>query len=333
MAITILPQEQSLGGQLGQAAGSGLSGLLQGLAQDKAKRLEQQSWQDVLGVSPQEAQSLSMLPQPIQQQIVKDWWQRSGNQQPSMQGAIDKGISAEQANMQQAAQQQIQQQQLQQPSTIAQRLSTPPLREQREAEKLDIKKSELELKRQERIEKQNAPFIKEIREQVIPAKRTKNIIDDIKDILQDPEVNLGTISSFAPSFLQNEPTQKLVAKLNELVSSKLQNVKGVPNKLRTALEQAAKPSIWQKPGTVKSLLETMEKGLSEIITKNEIKDYFIESNRGEQPKGLESKVVTLYKKTKHLDEPASDFHEGTIVTSKGKQYMSTGNIWLPIEEV
>lgn len=334
MALIIGPQEESVGGSIGKAVGGGLSNLLGGLAQGKAQTIQRQgSYRSLLqsGVDPQSAMLLSNFSSnpEIQAKLLEGLWQRGAPQQQGgqQQGGIEQlsALSGQQQQMQQgqAPQDRMGQQQAaqQQPKSSFYNM---PLRERREEEKLALKKQQI-------ATQENAPWVKNLDAAAQPAKSIKDYIGEAKKIISEnkDDIQYGW-KSLSPGIFQNAPTQALVSLLNQIVLQKAQLGKGVPTKMRLALEEASKPALWQKPETVDYLLNVLEESVNEPLEMERIKDKLIEKNFGLQPRGLENQVKKYYHKIKGLPS-ASEYSEDAIIEAHGKKFARNGDQWEPLD--
>lgn len=97
MAVQII-DESTLGGNLGRAVGTGLSGLLENLVQKKAQELEQNKralgYQQGWGLDKEQSQFLAGQPQDFQQEVLKSLLQSQQS------GAIERELHPEQQLMQ-----------------------------------------------------------------------------------------------------------------------------------------------------------------------------------------------------------------------------------------
>lgn len=180
-------------------------------------------------------------------------------------------------------------------------------------------------------EKTAAPYLKDLREKIAPAHDIVRVTDEILDSIEDPNLQLGSIKSFISSRFQNDATQKFVAKINELVSLKLQMGKGLPTKLRIALEQAAKPQQYQSKQTIGELTTSIKDGIRELTYEEDIKDQIIAESGDMFPNSLEQKIKRRYKLTKDLPDPTG-YAESSIIEDDetGKKFARAGSTWLPL---
>ena len=210
--------------------------------------------------------------------------------------------------------------------------SQQQLSQQKEASKEKLARDRMEQQQRQFEETQavgqSKDYLKSLRTRVEPAQDLYNTIKETKDLLRDPNLQIGPIKSLVPSRLQNEATQELVAKLNEIVTKKAQLGRGVPSKQRLLLEQLSKPQVWQKPETIRKLIGDLEGQLSTTLLEENIKDQLIKE-QGKIPANLETLVKNQLKLTKNLPDP-SEYSEDAIIEFGGRQFERVGDTWKPI---
>lgn len=302
--VTVVNRPQHWTEALSTGLGSGLSRSLEQLAQKKAL--------GALGISPEQAQGLAGLNPQVQSIALKQMLQQPQNQAfaQALSGMLG-GSTPKNEQMGQVPPQLNSQQALQ----LAQ---------------LGMQRESNEIKRQQAIEKSNAPYIKEIKDQSVPAKELDQILDDTLNLLNTGKIQTGPLKSLIPDRLQNQETQAFVSNLNEIVTRKAQLGKGVPSRQRLLLEQLAKAQTWQKPEAIKYILNRLKRGTLESLVTENIADQIIQENNGMQPKGLENIVKQRIAKTKGLPSPLQ-YSEDAIIEANGKRFARSGNTWLPLE--
>lgn len=125
MALTILPQQTGWRTGIGQSFSQGITGLLEGLAEQKTKRLAKEAYQNAFKVDEETAIALSNLPPQAQQEWIKNYVAKGGTRA---------GVGQKQAQQAQAQQQQLAQQQGTQEPDVMQGLQA----EQQGAQEPDI---------------------------------------------------------------------------------------------------------------------------------------------------------------------------------------------------
>jgi hypothetical protein len=197
-------------------------------------------------------------------------------------------------------------------------------------EKLGEQRKSLELQRERSESAEAKEYLSSLRKRVEPATDLYETVNEVKAILQNPNLQIGPIKSLVPSSFQNSETQALVSKLNEIVTKKSQLGKGVPSKMRLQLEQLSKPQIWQRPETIKKLINSLATDLEGTLLEDDIKNDIIEK-MGRTPRNLESLVKKRLKIVKGLPS-ASDFSDDAVIEVGGKQFERSGNSWIPVGE-
>lgn len=195
MAVQII-DEPTLGGNLGRAVGTGISGLLENLVQRKASELEQnkramgyeQNW----GLDPQQAKLLAGQPQDFQQEVLKALVTSQQN------NAISRELHPEQQMMQNLGTMLQPQQSLQQqPQSLEGLMNSMQGKEQpQDAITMALQKGLPQLLRQEQLGKAaSLPQRQEIPEAVRalaaqqPQQKAAKMGKSIAEVLQNKDLN------------------------------------------------------------------------------------------------------------------------------------------------
>jgi hypothetical protein len=318
MAITILPRQQTLAGSVGRGL-EALAGMkLNEVQQRNMQRQQAGALQGLQGlnISPEEAQAISVLPPELQKQLLRHKIETPQNEEFAR--GVRKLTGGEEIPGQLGTE----------TSNIPPQLNA---KQAKDLAELGFKKQEVDIRRQNAIENSNKPYVNRITEAAAPAHKVKTLIGEIRDLANNPQANIGAIKSLTPNRFQNDVTQALVSKLNELVLQKAQLGKGVPSRQRLALEQASKVAEWQKPGAINYLLDSFDAATDYEIMPELIKDQIIQENNGMQPRNLES----LVKKRQHILEkydlpPVSEYSDDTIIKVDGKSFLRGDFSWVPL---
>lgn len=329
MAITILPRENTLGEQLGTGLGSGIQSGIENLIKHRihSMQLGQQQQRSstglqALGFAPEEAASLALLDPKIQQEIVKR--KLIAPQEQAYSSALQQLLGGAQP----------QEQQTQAGSSQPSISSLGGLNQQQATKltELGLKQRELKdkqaIQEQRTIEKLNAPFKKYLETSVEPARDVNNLVDEALQLLDSGKIQLGAIKSLTPDRFQNEETQAFLGKINELVTKKAQLGKGVPSRARLLLEQASKPQLWQKPGAVKYLLNSIKTNVQAPLELEAITNKLIEQT-GKEPKHLKQQVYKQYAYN-NLPNP-KDYSDDTEIEIEGYKFKKDGDSWKEIK--
>ena len=266
MAVTILPEDKGTYGSLGESIGGGLSNLLVGIAQGKAKQYKE--GQTAQGLAPYFGQKLAQqlapldplllrelvkqkLQEPSRQAFAQAYQQMSGapqQQQPSMQEQLLGGQPQVPGMVPGQEQQQMVQQGMQPQEGMApqQQFQPPPQMtredlvalEQMRAQRsnVDIKKEMVQEKRQQNIIQENAPWLKEVRTRGNASNEIVVPIERAIQLLSNPSLKLGNITSLTQSRFSSDATQEMASILNQIVLKKSELGKGRPTEYKLKLE-------------------------------------------------------------------------------------------------
>jgi len=365
--VQIIRDRPGFGEVLGTGLGSGIGSALQGLAQGKVQAMENK--QSILknkmalmgmGVPEDKATALSMLDPKAFQEVIKQTMiapKREAVEGASRRiadrdrGIVSQDITPNQQEVDGAKQEPLTAEAINKESVelnniISEAAAAGGTREelkdlrQQATDRTNSMWKQLESQQKEDRFKENlsiqrekaaAPYLSDLREKIAPVRDLNRVTDEILDSLEDPNLQLGSIKSLIANRFQNAPTQKFLAKINELVSLKLQMGKGLPTKLRIALEQAAKPQQYQTKQTIADLTTSIKDGIRELSYEEDVKDQIIAESGNMFPNSLEQKVKRRYKLTKDLPDPTG-YSEGAILEDdeNGKKYARTGLTWLPL---
>lgn len=345
MAVPIftLPQQPGLSEFLGQALGTGIGGLghgvggfLQNLAQLKMQDIAQRqqstrtasALQELLGLSPEQAQAAAGAPEsilkeftkrkllePSQQAYLQQLQAMFGNEQTPMSPELQKsGISEQQAT---------------------------------KLAELGMKQKESKATEQRHYEKLYIPEIKRIRSEGKAARKAYETTKRFKDVIDRNKAQLGNVvaGKFIPREWLNKDTQELISLGNELVLKRAQTGKGVPTKFRLALEELAKPGIWMTPEVAKArindiqeeLLEDIaaEKAVKNVIAKKGIsKDFETLSDKETEKELTKLKKIQEKQPNAYSELPPASQFEGKIARNPatGQKMKSVNGQWVPIKE-
>lgn len=312
MAFQIIP-ETSFASSLGQQIGGGLSAGLQQLAQQKLQEIQREKMVPGLqallpNVQPDQLKSLLKLDPALMGVILKQKLQEP-NQLAFQQEVAERTGGAP----------------AQEPGK-----PTVPLtpKQQLQLGQFDIQKQTLEEKKQKAIREANAPYIKRVTEKADEWVPIKRLTTEIKELMESPDIQWGTIKSLTPARFQNSVTQTLVSKLKELVLEKGKLGGGVLHKSRLEMENLAKPDLWQKPATIKYLINSLDKKADEDLMPRDLIKEVIEEHGGEEPRGLET-LVDDRLAMKSLP-PASEFSDDAIVKVGKRRFGIKNGEWVKL---
>lgn len=201
-----------------------------------------------------------------------------------------------------------------------------------------LKLAQLRETQQSNIRAENSPYLKSLEAEAAPARTLKEDVKealrlfDLKDAKGNRIAQVGALSGSIPAIAQNEVTQALRAKFNEIVTKKAQLGKGVPSRMRLLLEQASKPDVWMKPKAIEYLLNSLIKSSTEPELKEQAKDQIIRENGGYQPRNLENLTKERAKVLKAVNEiDPHDYSEDAVISVGGVDWERQGDEWVPYQ--
>lgn len=365
MAVTILPHDKGFYGTLGESIGGGLSQALVGIAEGKAEQYKR--GQTAQGLAPYFGEKLAKqlapfdplilreimkqkLQEPSRQAFAQAYQQMNGGgQQPSMQDQLLGGQEQMQQPEMMQGQQQPQgmipgqeQQQGMQPQEQFQQVPQPAEMKREDVVALEqmraqrsgtaLKQQIAEEKKQQNIITANAPYKKRLAEKAEPSYETKPLISRARELLADPEIQIGRSNVALPVWSRNEKTQELNTLLNELVLKKAALMKGVPSKLRLELEKQAKAALWMEPEAIENIIDRIDEASNLVAREDSISNNIIERNNGNEPKNLRGAVQKIDKIQSALPTPKYDGFK--IETERnlgklGKRFVVVDGVWMP----
>ncbi len=348
---------QGLGSKLGTGIGQGLMDLANNrMGKIQQRELNQRTSQGLqaLNFNPQEASALANLDPQILQNVVKQRLAapNEANYLQALQSLL--GGDQQTAQMPQGQQglphQQILNGQQQTPQgaqfQMGTRLPQGGINAQQATKLAELAQSQIaeKSKAQRHIESINAPILKQIQEEAAPARRVEKITNDLSKLLDTGKVITGLTGRLTPKELQTEEGQEFLSQLNQLVLEKAQLGKGVPTKLRLTLEQLSKPDVWQKPKTIKNLLDKIKNDPETklLIAKDVAREQLEQEFGDAQPKNFKSLIEKRAKEivsnqksesNEFKELPPADQEDGVIYDdpSTGKSVQSINGKWVYID--
>lgn len=154
----------------------------------------------------------------------------------------------------------------------------------------EIKKQE-EKEELKRIEKHNAPFLKQLEKEVPVAQQIKQLTDEmlaLEESGQTPENILSrTAGAYAPGVIN--PYNEYNAKANEIAALKSMKT-GRPSVFMTQLQQSTKPNAAMPKEERIRLLKKLNEDAQNILDLDEVQREIVESNDNKQPSNLQKKA-------------------------------------------
>lgn len=263
--VQIIRPRASFGEELGASLGTGLSSGLQSLAQNKLQQMQQEkqaaAWQQAFPqLPPQLGQLFAQQPE-----LAKSLLDR-------LEGLQIGGVSPE---IQPTG---TQQQPAQTGLTIG-----PSSQERRHRETLAQQKESTGLKIAQ-------PQLTKIEETGRPARQLRKLSQEALGLVD--KAYTGIKGKITPQYLQSEEGQELITKLNQIVLMRAQQGKGVPSRLRLALEEGSKAAIWQKPQVIKNILNELSNDpeILKDIARDQAREELIEEYEGSLPANSIGKI-------------------------------------------
>jgi hypothetical protein len=174
------------------------------------------------------------------------------------------------------------------PSNLAQALSAIPEKEQRER-----RKESREV--QDRIDKKNAPVVKDLRSNFVVAQGITEKVNEALELLKRDDIQYGYLYSKLPQKTLNAPTQRLSGLYGELALAEAAKLARATNYTRQAIE-AIKPGIDQPLSVQRKRLESIGKSAKEIQDQHGAYETLINENGGDEPANLDLKIQNFLKK-------------------------------------
>jgi hypothetical protein len=322
---------ESTSARFGESLGQGLQAIAQAKLQQLQQSRQASDLASVLGISPQEAQQYIRLGLD-KDKLLSNWWQRGGGQTNNAVSAENPGTAAANEVGSSSA-----------PNPSASRFSTPPLREQREQDKLniakrqeqrDIEKNENDLKEKAILHQEKLrPFFTKESEHFKAEKQARDYAVKMLDILQAnkkdwPGAAKGNLPAAAMKLLLRNPAvREYEATGKNLVSSLLATRKGQPTGFKLKFEESGKAGLDQPIETQEALLQGI---IDHYDDEAERQEYIqsLQDDQGNFPLDVSRKVDEF---DRAIDEPLkypSFFEEGTIYPHKnGQKFILENGKW------
>lgn len=269
--------------------GTGLGSALQNLAQNKLQRFQQaESGRKyaLMGLPPELSQMPEFAQKAILQQYLESPAQQGGGYGGQPQGGQMQGQSpyAQGSYGGQTGQQQGQQQG---PRNFIDSIRGPGAKQQ----------EAMAQKRQQYINAANSKWLTGQSKAHEVADRSKNVLEQMRDLVTSGKVSSGAVGRFKPGFLQNTETQ-LFDKLSNELAGLLTQQYGVPTNAKIKFAMSQKPNLEQNSKTQLQLIDRLMKETQKPLELNEIKDRILQESGYEQPANLEQLVNQEYKLSK-----------------------------------
>ena len=177
-------------------------------------------------------------------------------------------------------------------------------------------KETLDLKRMKAVE----PQLRQIESEAKPARIVKTLAEEAREIVRTGKAKTGVSGFLTPKYFQSQQGQRLTSKLNQIVIQKAQLGKGVPSKLRLALEEGSKAAIWQHPKVIESILNDIinDPELQREIARDEARVKLSEKYGSNIPSNIISEIDKEAQISMHnaKKESASKFNKASLPSAK-----------------
>lgn len=348
--------DMPLGSSLGSNLASGLGAGLQQLAQHKMNQIQNQKIQQMFSQYPKPVadlltfaaqndpknlykylQLLGQQPsEPQVQQSIQTPLQELGAPQKMTQEIQEKPTVQEQPIAAQATQEkpnvpdireQIQQEQLKQ-----QKLRTQAAEQKQEnaiaqAIASGNKKEEVELKNQEKKIDQLLPVVNTLEDILSTTRRMK---ENLKAGSATPNYLASIGAKIAPGTLLSKGNELFDKDAAHLVNLKLENIKGIPTKIRILLQEREKPGLNHSKEVNEEILDRIEKETEQYQNKIYKQYPFMKEFASEDiepaPKVEEVKPQVAAQSSEKLPDP-SKFKEGTIIKKGNVRKQKVNGQW------
>lgn len=287
MALTILDRPNPYG-EAGSALGSGLEMLAQNKLQQLAQRNQQaqhaKGLQSIQGISPEMAQSLSLLDPQTMQLVLKDTLARPGEQAYAQSlnqllGGQPQGSGEEQAFN------------LPDQSRLNARQAT-------ELAKLKFQKDEAESKQREKkqstINATNKTYNEALDKAYNINQKIADLGQELTDLVKTGKVASGLEGQLKPQWLLNDESRRFDA-IGQELATLIAAQSGVPTNFKIKLAQSSKPNLTHATNTQLKLAEHLINQTKKVADRFNIRNELVAENQGEQPANLSSLVENKYK--------------------------------------
>jgi hypothetical protein len=292
------PFYRGAGGQIGQEFGQNFANLLGGMAQQKAREINQNKLKATYG-SLGLPQQLAMLPDQQQQIALKEILGEYGlggfpNGQPQGQNPLMQPAGQQQNPMQQLLMQQPQQGMqfpMMQPG-MGRRAQERAFNQQMQLENLNARK-------QQNITARNAAWNKGTTKAYDTAVSVREMLEKMDSLVKGGHVASGITGRLTPGSFQNADTQEFESLTNQLVGL-LTSQFGVPTEGKIAFIQSQKPTTSQSTKAQLRIIDRLLKETERPLLMGQLRDQLILSNENQEPENLEQMTRQYYNQYKSM---------------------------------
>lgn len=195
-------------------------------------------------------------------------------------------------------------------------------------EKLNTANQKQQLAQQKAIDTKLKPYRTNLDKRYTASESILSKANQMLDLLNTGEVGSGISGKFTPLFLSSDATNQFSG-LADDVANELANLStGQQTISKIKFNQQRKPNTAQSTATQIERTQDLIKEANKVVLENDIANYFIEQNGGDNPKDLQQKVQGLIKKIGEPPLKAPDDQEGKILDDpkKGISWIVSGPV-------
>jgi hypothetical protein len=194
--------------------------------------------------------------------------------------------------------------------------------------KLDEANRKAQEKEQVRIDREFAPYRKELSKRANAAEEVVRDAGEMLDLLKTGNVNSGIVGRFRPLYVSSDESQRF-SKLGDSAANALSGLSsGTQGIGKIKFNKERKPTVSDNPGAQISGVEDMLQEGGKVLLENDIEDYLIGQNDNKTPKGLKSEIAKIYKKVNKIPVRSANDEDGDILNDPktGIQWIVKGPI-------
>jgi hypothetical protein len=204
---------------------------------------------------------------------------------------------------------------------------------------LSSKSAEAQARQQDQIERQTLAKQKAIDTKLKPYRTnldkrytaSESILSKANEMLQllnSGEVNTGIAGKYQPLFLSNDASNRFSGLADDIANELTGLTTGTQTISKIKFNQQRKPNLSQSTATQIERTNDLVKEANKVVLENDIANYFINQNSGENPSDLQQKVHGLIKKIGEPPLKGPNNEEGQILDDpkKGISWIVSGPV-------
>ncbi len=180
-------------------------------------------------------------------------------------------------------------------------------------EKLEAAKQKQTLAQQKAIDSKLKPYRANLDKRYNASESIVSKANQMLNLLNNGEVNSGIEGKFKPLFLSNDATNEFSGLADDIANELTALSTGQQTISKIKFNQQRKPNVAQSNATQIERTQDLIKEANKVILENDLANYFIDSNNGENPKDLQQRVQGLIKKIGEPPLKSSDDKDGDIL--------------------